>query len=174
MPMPDAENDFSRADAPDGDRAGSQTAETELSKELEDARDRVLRAQAELDNYRKRARREIEDAGRFANLPLMRDLLPVLDNISRAVKAADAAHDLASLLEGVKMVEGQLETVLRQNHCKKIDALGLPFDPHLHQAISAQPAKGSEPNTVIQVVQDGYQVHDRVVRPAQVIVSTSV
>ena len=107
---------------------------------LDDASDRVLRAQAELDNYRKRVRREMEDERRYATLPLLRDLLPVLDNIQRAIAAAEKSPGGGSLLDGVKLVAQTLEAALAQHDCKRIDALHKPFDPAFHQAISQQPS----------------------------------
>jgi molecular chaperone GrpE len=145
----------------------------QLRADLEGAKDRVLRSQAELENYRKRAAREIEDHRRYANLPLLSDLLPVLDNIQRAVDAADKTHDAASLLEGIKMVLQQFDGVLQRHHCVRIEALRAPFNPHLHEAISQQPSDEFPPNTVLLVVQPGFQLFDRVVRPSQVIVSTT-
>ncbi len=150
----------------------SETAE-QLHAELEQANERILRCQAELDNYRKRAARESEDQLRYANLSLIRDLLPVLDNIQRASEAADKSSDGSGLLDGVKMVARQLEEVLKRHHCVKITALNAPFDPHLHHAILQQASEEYPANTVILVTQDGYQLHDRVVRPSQVIVSAN-
>ncbi len=131
----------------------------------------ALRAQAELENYRKRAGRELQEERRYANMPLMRDLLPVLDNIDRAIGAAEQNPDSAGLLEGVKMVGQQLRTVLEKHHCMSIDSLHTPFDPNLHEAIQQLPSDEHPPNTVIDVTQSGYQLHERVVRPSQVIVS---
>jgi len=142
-----------------------------LREELEAAKDRALRSQAELENYRKRAVREMQDLHRYANLPLMRDLLPVLDNIDRAIEAAEKTHDTASLLDGVKMVARQFADVFEKHHCTEIEALDQPFDPHLHEAISQQPSDDHPPGTVVMVTQPGFQLHDRVVRPSQVIVS---
>lgn len=144
-----------------------------LRQELDAAKDRALRAQAELDNYRKRARREMEDERRYAQLPLLRDLLPVIDNIGRALQAAEKSPDGAGLLDGVKLVAQQLEGVLARHHCTRIAALHQPFDPHLHEAILQQPSGDYPSGTVLQVTQEGYQLHDRVVRPAQVIVSAA-
>ena len=110
---------------------------------------------------------------RYANIGLMRDLLPVLDNIQRAIEAAEKSTDGSGLLDGVKLVAQQLHGVLEQHHCVKIEALHVPFDPHLHHAILQQPSDEYPANTVIMVTQDGYQLHDRVVRPSQVIVSTN-
>jgi molecular chaperone GrpE len=161
------------------DLAGAADAAFEASEEqinklradLEDASDRVLRAQAELDNYRKRARRELEDERRYASMPLLRDLLPVVDNIQRAIDAAEKSPQASALLDGIKLVSQSLVGVLSKHDCKKIEALGQPFDPAFHEAISQQPTADHEPNTVTLVAQDGYTLYDRVVRPSQVIVS---
>ena len=166
------------ADAVLGERAKAGVAaeidEGEQAKrDLDEARDRLLRAQAELDNYRKRARRELEEERRYASLPLLADLLPVIDNIGRAIQAAEKNSEAGSLVEGVKMVAQQLEGVLGRYHCTRIEALHKPFDPHLHQAIMQQPSADHPPGTVLLVAQDGYQVYDRVLRPSQVIVSTA-
>lgn len=146
----------------------------QLQSDLNEARDRALRAQAELENVRKRLRKEMDDERRYALMPLVADLLPVVDNIGRAVAATEKNADVHSLLEGVKLVAQQLETALARHHCKRIEALGMPFDPNVHAAIMQQPSAEQPPNTVVMVAQDGYQLHDRVVRPAQVIVSKAM
>jgi molecular chaperone GrpE len=145
----------------------------QLRADLDAAKDRVLRSQAELENYRKRAAREIEENQRYANMPLIRDLLPVVDNIERAISAAEKTQDVGALLEGVKLVHKQLEDALARHHCLRIPALHQPFDPHLHHAILQQPTEEFPPNTVVMVTQPGFQLYDRVVRPTQVIVSTA-
>jgi molecular chaperone GrpE len=142
-----------------------------LRADLDDAQNRALRFQADLDNYRKRVARELEMERRYANLPLLRDLLPVLDNVHRAIEAAEKSEEGGGLLVGFQMVARQLEDVLRQHHCTAVEALGQPFDPHLHEAISQQPSEEHPPNTVLHEVQRGYTLHDRVVRPSQVVVS---
>ena len=145
----------------------------QLQQQLDESRDRQLRLQADWENYRKRARRELEDERRYANQYLLRDLLPVLDNMQRAMTAAEKSPEQGGLLDGFKMVAQQLENVLAQHECRKIEALHQPFDPHFHEAITQQPSGDFPPNTVLAVVQVGYQLHDRVVRPSQVIVSTA-
>ncbi len=159
-----------------GDEAADREPDRieQLRAELAGAQDRALRSQAELENYRKRAARQADEERRYANLPLMRDLLPVVDNMHRAIDAAatEKAHDAASLLEGVKMVAEQFEGVLQRHHCVRIEALNEPFDPHRHEAVSQQPSDEHPANTVLLVTQTGFQLHDRVVRPSQVIVST--
>jgi molecular chaperone GrpE len=103
---------------------------------------------------------------------LIRDLLPVVDNIDRAIEAASKSNEATSLLEGFKLVRQQLITVLMQHNCTQIEALGKPFDPQFHAAIMQQPSDEVPANHVLLVAQAGYKLHDRVVRPAQVIIST--
>lgn len=146
----------------------------QLQTELAEARDRILRAQADLENYRKRSRREMEEERRYANVPLLKDLLPVVDNIDRALEAAQKSNEAGALLEGIKLVKQQLIAALARHHCVPIQAEGEQFDPHLHDAMTAIPAANLAPNTIMQVVQTGYQVHDRVIRPSQVIVSQAM
>jgi molecular chaperone GrpE len=168
QPNPQSEELAGAADA------AFEAGEEEIAKlraDLEDASDRVLRAQAELENYRKRARRELEEERRYAALPLLRDLLPVLDDMQRAIDAAEKTPQATGLLDGFKLIVQSLLGVLGKHDCKKIEALGQPFDPAYHEAISQQPSAEHEPNTVVLVAQEGYILHDRVVRPAQVIVS---
>ncbi len=146
---------------------------SELRNELEEVKDRSLRAQAELENYRKRVARQMEEERRYASLPLLADLLPVWDNTVRAIEAAEKTPDVAKLLGGFKIVAGQLEQVLAAHHCTRVQALHEPFDPHRHQAISQQPSAEYPPNTVLLVAQEGFLFHDRVLRPSQVIVSSA-
>jgi molecular chaperone GrpE len=165
-----------RTGADEAADAAFEASEHEIGKlrtDLEDASDRVLRAQAELENYRKRARRELEDERRYAALPLLGDLLSVLDDLYRAIDAAEKSPQSAGLLDGIKLVAQRLESILSKHDCKRIDALGQPFDPAFHEAISQQPSADHPPGTVVLVAQEGYLLYDRVVRPAQVIVSTS-
>ncbi len=145
---------------------------TELAVELATEKDRVLRLQAEMENLRSRTAREINDERRYGPLNIVRDLLPVVDNIDRAIEAAEQSGESTSLLEGFKLVRQQLLTVLEQHSCKPIAAVGEPFDPQVHEAILQQPSDEQPANHVLQETQVGYQLHDRVVRASQVIVST--
>jgi molecular chaperone GrpE len=156
--------------------AGQQDMSGDVAKlrsQLAESQENELRTQAELENFRKRARRELDDERRYANVPLLRDLLPVVDNMERAISAAQKTPEASILLEGVRMVAQSLHGVLARHHCKRIEALGKPFDPAVHEAIAQQPSADHPPNTVLLVAHEGYMVHDRVVRPAQVIVSTA-
>lgn len=147
-------------------------AATDISAALAAEKNRSLRLQAEMENLRARTAREISEQTRYATLPLIRDLLPVVDNIDRAIEAANQAGDASSLLEGFKMVRQQLITALAQHNCTQIEALGQPFDPQFHAAIMQQASDDVPANDVLLVAQAGYKLHDRVVRPAQVIIST--
>jgi len=147
-----------------------------LQVQLQEANDRLLRSQAELDNFRKRSRRELDEQLKYAQLPIMRDLLPVLDNLERAVSATQLTEDPAaeSLLQGVQLVMADLKSILQRHHCRQIESVeGTEFDPNCHEAIAQQPSAEHPPGTVIQVAQTGYQLHDRVVRPSQVVVTTA-
>ncbi len=145
----------------------------QVRSELAEATDARLRAQAELENFRRRAARQMDETLRYAEMTLLRDLLPVLDNIRRAIEAAEKTRDAAGLLEGFRLVGKQLEDVLGRHHCREIEAQGAPFDPHLHEAISQQPSAEAPPGTVLIVTLPGFQLHDRVVRPSQVVVSAA-
>jgi molecular chaperone GrpE len=143
----------------------------ELREEVATHQDRLLRVTAELENYRRRARRELQDQLQFASAPLLRDLLPVVDNIDRALEAADKAADAASLLAGIQMVRKQFSDVLSRHQCVPIEALHAPFNPNLHEAVSQVPSAEHPPNTVLAVAQSGYMLHDRVLRPSQVVLT---
>jgi len=161
------------ADAVLGDQSQINAEIETLRGELEDSKDRLLRAMADLENYRRRIHREMDDQRRYANVQLIRDLLPALDNLERAVQAAEATGESAGVVEGVKMVLQQIETALEQHGCVRIGALGAPFDPNLHEAVLQQPSEESPPGTVVQVVRPGFRLYDRVVRPSQVIVAAA-
>jgi molecular chaperone GrpE len=156
------------------DRAFTDTASDndQLTNDLAAANDRVLRLQAEMQNLRNRTSREISDERKYAAMPVLRDLLPVLDNIGRAIEAAEKAGEAENLLAGFRLVKQQLETILSRHEAEPIVPVGELFDPHFHQAILHQPSADVPANHVTMVTQTGYKLHDRVVRPAQVIVSS--
>lgn len=141
------------------------------SDELAAANDRLLRLQAEMQNLRNRTSREIADERKYAALPVVRDLLPVVDNINRAIEAAEKAGEAENLLAGFRLVKQQLHTLLTTHNTEVITPEGEIFDPNFHQAILQQPSADVPAGNVMFVAQPGYKMHDRVVRPAQVIVS---
>lgn len=164
------------ADGPDANlQADTEKSIDELAslqEELEKAKDHALRCRAEMENFKKRLTRQVEEERRYTCLPIMKDLLPVLDNMDRAIDAAAVSEGGAGLREGFQMVAQQLRGVLAKYDCLEIDALGKPFDPNLHEAVSQVPSAEAEHHTVLAVVEPGFQLHDRVVRPTKVIVST--
>jgi len=154
------------------DQSVGNSKVAQLESELKEANDRTLRVQAELENYRKRVQREMVDERKFAIIPLVRDLLPVVDNLERAIEAAQQSPESTGLLDGVKMVAGQLTAALAQHQCVRIEAEGAEFDPNVHQAIGQEPSDKYPAGVVSRAFQAGYKLHDRVIRPSQVFVST--
>ena len=133
--------------------------------------DRLLRLAADFDNFRKRALREREELVTLANERLVKDLLPILDDLERALEAA-AQHQEAQLEEGVRLTHRALAALLARNGVKEIET-GAMFDPHVHEALLTQPSEAEE-GSVIDVVQKGYTLGDRVVRPARVVVAAAL
>jgi len=131
--------------------------------------DSYLRLAADFDNYRKRVAREQAEAAVRANERLLNELLPVLDDLERALEAA-AAHEEAKLEDGVRLVHQSFSSLLARHGLTEIEAEGA-FDPHVHEALLAQPGEGAEQGAVLQVLQKGYRLGDRVLRPARVIVA---
>ena len=131
--------------------------------------DSYLRLAADFDNYRKRVAREHSELTARANERLVNELLPVLDDLERALEAA-AEHEEAKLEEGVQLVHRSLAALLERHGLKEIETEGA-FDPHVHEALLAQPAEGAEEGAVLQVLQKGYRLGDKVLRPARVIVA---
>jgi molecular chaperone GrpE len=144
----------------------------QLQDQLKDAEKRVLMAQADLENFRRRVRRESQEQIKYAPGGLMTDLLESVDNLQRAVEAYEADPNGDGLRDGVQLVTSQIIESLSKHDCKPIEAEGQPFDPNLHQALQMQPSKEHPANTVIQDLRTGFQLFDRVLRPSQVFVST--
>jgi len=135
--------------------------------------DRYLRQVAELDNFKKRSTRDREETARFANDALVKDLLPVIDNLERAIAHASGTGNGKTLMEGIDMVlKGFLDT-LAKHGVQPVTAVGLPFDPAQHEALAQVESSAHQPNTVIEQHQTGYMMHDRLLRPALVTVSNA-
>jgi molecular chaperone GrpE len=132
--------------------------------------ERLLRLAADFENYKKRAAREREEYVAHANERLVKDLLPILDDLERALAAAEQ-HEEAQLEEGVRLVHRSLAQLLQRNGVREIAAEG-KFDPHVHEALLSQPSDAEE-GSVIDVVQKGYTLADRVVRPARVVIAAA-
>src|SRR5712691_3434586 len=148
-----------------------------LRAEADNQKDRALRALAEVENVRKRLERERDEARTYSVTRFARDFLTVADNLSRALAAmpadarARADDSLKAVLDGVEATERELQAALTRHGVKPIAAEGQRFDPHLHQAIAEVPAKGAEPGSVVAVVQPGYTIGERLLRPAMVTVA---
>jgi molecular chaperone GrpE len=142
-------------------------------KEASDNYERYLRSVADLDNYRKRAVRDREDAAHRAATRILEDLIPVLDNLGHALAATKAANaDLKSLSGGVEMIASQLKTALASHGLAEVAPVGKPFDPNLHEAIAQQPSPEIPADHVAAVTRIGYTLNGRLVRAASVVVST--
>ena len=144
----------------------------QLKAQVADAEKRVLMAHADLENYRKRTRRDMQDQVKYASLRLMSGLLESVDNLQRAIESYEQEPNADGLAEGVVMVATQITKVLEDHGCKRIDAVGQPFDPNLPQALQMQASDEHPANTVMQDLRSGFQLHDRLIRPTQVFVST--
>jgi molecular chaperone GrpE len=135
--------------------------------------ERLLRTTADFDNFKKRAAREKIEAGQYANAALLQKLLPVLDNFEMALTAAQAAQGdkLNSLATGVTMIQQQLKSALTETGLEEIEAAGLPFDPHLHEAVSQVETSEVPEGHVAQQLRKGYKLRERLLRPATVVVA---
>jgi molecular chaperone GrpE len=144
-----------------------------LRQEKAQLEDRFVRLQADFDNFRKRTLREREEAYLYGHQNLVKDLLPTVDNLERAIEHARASQgaDLEGLLQGVELVLRELHGALGRHGLSEIEAEGRPFDPALHEAMVQQPDASAPPNTVIRVFQKGYRLRDRMLRAARVLVS---
>jgi molecular chaperone GrpE len=153
----------------------SRPVEEEVEEIVEEPADEpapdesYLRLAADFDNYRKRVAREQTELTRRANERLLNELLPVLDDLERALEAA-AEHEEIKLEEGVQLVHRSLAELVERHGLTEIDTAGA-FDPHVHEALLAQPGEGAEAGSVLQVLQKGYRLGDKVLRPARVIVA---
>ena len=144
-----------------------------LERELAEWRDRCLRQAAEGDNLRRRTLREAEDSRRYANERLITDLLPVLDNLSRALDAASQTDNFEALQSGVQAIHRQLDDLLTRSGLERINAVGADFDPNQHEAILQVPAgDDQEPGQVVEELRAGYRLNERVVRPSLVKVTS--
>jgi len=176
------------SDTPDAADGGSAPVSdtAALARERDEYLDSLQRLKAEFDNFRKRTAREHESMSARANEALLRELLPILDDLERALEAANE-HDArnaagqrpaastqkqgeAKLEEGVRLVQRSLAEVARKHGLEEIETNGA-FDPHVHEALLTQPAEGAESGSVLQVLQKGYRLGDRVLRPARVVVA---
>lgn len=143
----------------------------EANAQVAKVRDQLLRTAADFDNYRKRARKDAEDAHKKGTEELLKTLLPVFDNLERAKVVAENATDVKALAEGVDLVLKQFTDTLSRAGIKRVGGVGLAFDPTVHEAVQQIETADAAPGTVIAEVQPGYQMGDRLVRAALVVVA---
>jgi molecular chaperone GrpE len=171
-------NDKSESTPPSDQIIAVTTAELDRLRQLAAERDKYLdlaaRSRAEFENYQKRMQREREQDRKYSFGPMALDLLPIFDNLDRALQAGKQAGETGPLVQGVAMVQTQFLELLKRNAITRIDAEGKPFDPNLHQAVMQKTTSEVEPNTIVQVIEQGFLNQDRVLRPAKVIVSAKV
>lgn len=158
------------------DEVGEEVVDPEAALAAAEAKaseswDRYLRAAAELENVRKRAERDVEKAHKFALERFGKELLAVRDTLEMGLAAADENATVESLLEGKNATLKLLASIMQQFGIEQLDPAGEPFDPELHEAISVQPSDDVEPGSVVTVVQKGYTLNGRLLRPAMVIVA---
>ncbi|UCE59969.1 MAG: nucleotide exchange factor GrpE [Phycisphaerales bacterium] len=176
----EAQTEETRADV-DEDEDGAGEAEEqpvdpleELQAKVASLEDSLLRAKADYQNLQRRSTQERSEAVGFANAELMRSLVGVLDDFERSLEAAQDSDNLASVVDGVRLVYDNFLKALRLHGLESIQAAGEAFDPHIHEAMMQQPSDDHPSNTVLQEVAKGYRLRDRILRPAKVIVSKAV
>lgn len=143
----------------------------QLRKQADENYQRYLRTQADFDNFRRRARQEKEDLAKYASQKLVESLVPIIDNFDRAIQSSKETQDFDGLVKGIDMVFRQFEGVLQSEGVKQIESVGQPFNPEFHQAIMQVETDEYEEGIVVEELQKGYMLNDRVIRPAMVKVS---
>lgn len=157
---------------PDGQPAPSTpptAIKPDPTAEIASLKDQLLRVRADFENSRKRLTREKEESLKYANQSILSDFLPLLDHLELGLQAAASAKDVASVIAGLKLIQGQFDRFLTEHGVTPIDAVGQPFDPHLHEALGQEPAPGKPEGTVLHQRRRGYKMGDRLLRPASVV-----
>jgi molecular chaperone GrpE len=168
-------NDAEPAAPPTEEKITEERLFEELLQRQEEARknyDLYLRALAEAENTRKRSQRDREEYLKYAGTTLIKRLLPIIDDLHRALEASRTSKDYEGLSKGIEMTVRSLDELLKGEGVKAIESVGQPFDPQYHQALSVEPSQEHPENTVIEQLQTGYILHDRVIRPSLVKVSS--
>lgn len=169
----DDENDISGLDPADRQIALLEAQVAELEAKAQDTYDRLVRSAADLDNFRKRSRREVRDARIDEQMRVLREMLPVVDNLERALAASGDAPETASIREGLQLVLRQFLGALDKFGVAKVEAIGKAFDPNLHEAVTQIETGEHSPGSVVQVLQTGYIIGDRLLRAALAVVAAA-
>jgi len=169
----DEQGHLKRSEEPPSSEEFSGEEIERMAGQLVENRDKYVRLLADFDNFRRRAHKDRQDVVQFGHENLVKDLLSTVDNLDRAIEHAhqNDGGDLASLLQGVELVQRELYAVLAQHEVHVIDAEGSEFDPSIHEAMAQVQDDSAPPNTVIEVLQRGYRLRDRLLRPARVVVA---
>ncbi len=169
-----------QASSPEASSAGDPPDDSQPADPLQAAeqraaslKDQLLRTAADFDNYRKRSRREVEDARLAGGESMLKELLPVFDNMERATAAADGATDVSALTNGIEMVVRQFQDALKKLGVERVPSVGQPFDPSVHEAIQQIPSADVPPGHVAAEIQGGYRAGGRLLRPAMVVVAAA-
>lgn len=157
--------------APESASEISQDPIAILSAEVEKWKDLAYRSQAELDNFRKRSAREAQETRAYANADLLRGILPIMDNFDMGLEAARAESEKSMIFMGMSMVQRQIADFLRDMGVTEVEALGKPFDPNLHDAVSTEACAEHAEGTILRVTRRGFRLKDRLLRPSSVIVA---
>lgn len=157
--------------APDDGADGSVDDPAALAEQVAGLRDQLLRSAAEIENVRRRAQRDVENAHKFAVEKLINDLFPVIDSLEKAVETAAATQGAEPIAQGVELSLKLFADTLTKSGVEQVDPLGEPFDPQVHEALAMVPNPDAEPNSVMEVMQKGYVLNGRLVRAAKVIVA---
>ncbi len=168
---PDLQSGFSREENSQSEFAPGTEEMEKLRDDLRKFQDLALRSAADLENYRKRMIREKEDSLRYANASLIERLLPVLDSFELGLEAARGTPEAEAITRGFEMVEKQLQDFLKDQGVEKIDALGHPFDPNSHEAVSQQNDPKVPEGDILHQIRKGYRLRERLLRPATVVLS---
>lgn len=169
-----ADNPDASSVEPESAPEGEVSESGELAKlrmEAEENLNRYLRTQADFDNFRRRSRQEKEEFAKYASLKLIEQLLPIVDNFERAMESSRESKDLEALIKGLEMTFRQLDQLFEREGLEPIPAVGHPFNPELHQAIMQVESDEHEEGIIVEEVQKGYKLKDKVVRPSMVKVS---
>jgi molecular chaperone GrpE len=164
-------------DAPTPKNMALQEDPEQIMRERDDYRDRLLRSIAEFDNYRKRIERERRELAEFVSFEILHDLLPLVDDLERALAAAgqsgeSSTQTVANYRAGIELIHRQLAELLRKRNVTPIEAKGADFDPHVHQAVATEPSDSHRDNEVIEELRRGYRLGERLLRPAMVKVAS--
>lgn len=169
----DEERDAERPDPESGDGGSADEALEEARARAEENWEALLRARAEMDNLRKRNARDLEQARKFALERFVKDLLPVIDSLEQGLEAAREGRESEKLVEGNELTLRMFSKVLADHGVDEVNPEGEKFDPEVHEAMTMQPSREHEPETVMMVLQKGYVLNGRLVRPARVVVASA-